>query len=213
MKRIAILANGLFPAHSEALRALREAQHIVCCDGAAQALLAHGREPDFVVGDGDSLPAPQRSALGSRYIRISEQDTNDLQKAFTFSLQQYAQSAAHLSITLLGCNGKREDHALGNIFRLPAFRRQLAALGLPFSLRMVSDFGVFTPFSLHAEIEVAVGQQISVFAPPGVRLRSEGLHWPLHAFAELWEGTLNRADAARVVIDADGDFLIYTAHL
>ena len=48
-----IVANGEPPAHPEALRLLREARTVVCCDGAVSGLVALGVEPAVIVGDGD----------------------------------------------------------------------------------------------------------------------------------------------------------------
>ena len=41
-----ILASGLFPTTERALRYLREADFIACCDGAANACVAAGFEPE-----------------------------------------------------------------------------------------------------------------------------------------------------------------------
>ena len=46
-----ILANGSFPRRKCLLEMLRAAARIVCCDGAASALLRAGLEPGLVVGD------------------------------------------------------------------------------------------------------------------------------------------------------------------
>ena len=69
-----ILANGAPPTHSVPRAHLCEATELICCDGACRAARALGREPDFVVGDGDSLAAADRAALGARFVRIAEQD-------------------------------------------------------------------------------------------------------------------------------------------
>ena len=50
---IAILANGAVPQHPIPCQILADAALLVCCDGALAAARAIGREPDFVVGDGD----------------------------------------------------------------------------------------------------------------------------------------------------------------
>ena len=48
-KHIVILAAGDFPRAAAPLRALREADLRICCDSAAEALVAHGLEPDRIV--------------------------------------------------------------------------------------------------------------------------------------------------------------------
>ena len=55
LEELALLANGAPPSHPAPLTRLRTARTLVCCDGACAAARALGREPDYVVGDGDSL--------------------------------------------------------------------------------------------------------------------------------------------------------------
>lgn len=59
-----------------------------CCDGAANTYLRFGKMPAAIVGDGDSL-LPE---IKERYVHLihreTEQDTNDLSKAFRFCLSQ-----------------------------------------------------------------------------------------------------------------------------
>ena len=50
-----ILADGNFPVHRIPLGYLRDAQHIICCDGSAENLVMAGLEPEAIVGDLDSL--------------------------------------------------------------------------------------------------------------------------------------------------------------
>ncbi|MDM8004372.1 MAG: hypothetical protein QUS66_15985, partial [Bacteroidota bacterium] len=51
-----ILANGTFPSHPVPLARLHETDMIICCDGAAGKLVAHGLEPGIIIGDLDSVP-------------------------------------------------------------------------------------------------------------------------------------------------------------
>ena len=76
--RVAILANGVPPRHAAPRHVLAAADSLVACDGALAAARALGREPDYVVGDGDSLAPADRTAIGDRFVRVPEQDTNDL---------------------------------------------------------------------------------------------------------------------------------------
>ncbi len=56
-----ILANGTYPTHAVPVRYLEEADLIVCCDGAAEKLVAHGMEPGIIIGDLDfSLPGAEK---------------------------------------------------------------------------------------------------------------------------------------------------------
>ena len=73
-----VLCAGDYPTHALPLHLLRDARHVVCCDGAtAEYMQREGRLPWYAVGDGDSLPLPLREQLGPRFIHITEQETND----------------------------------------------------------------------------------------------------------------------------------------
>ena len=180
-----ILANGDFPASPHSLRILQEAERIVCCDGAAQALLAHAMEPTVVIGDLDSIPEELKEKLHGKIIKVAEQDTNDLNKAFRYCLSQ-----GWLDITILGATGKREDHTLGNISLLADFAKQAPAI------RMVTDSGLFLPMLSSGTISCTPGQQVSIFAlDSDTPIVSHGLKYPLNGLVphRWWEATLNEA--------------------
>lgn len=75
-----VIGNGDFPVHPTPLSVLDAGAFTVCCDGAAHAFAASGREMDRIVGDGDSMS----DALKERFapiIRINpDQETNDQTK-------------------------------------------------------------------------------------------------------------------------------------
>ena len=75
-KHIVILAAGEFPTHEVPLRALKEADFVVCCDSAYCASRNEelGIRTYVVIGDGDSLTEADTRRLGDRYIRVDEQD-------------------------------------------------------------------------------------------------------------------------------------------
>ncbi|GHT25599.1 hypothetical protein AGMMS4957_20700 [Bacteroidia bacterium] len=71
------MANGAFPEHPLPLSVLRNADRIICCDGATEHLLHFGRTPNFIVGDLDSISADLRLQFADILIQIAEQETND----------------------------------------------------------------------------------------------------------------------------------------
>ena len=60
MSTTVILAAGLFPTTPRALAFLHNADYIACCDGAANACVDAGFEPDVIVGDGHVLKQGRR---------------------------------------------------------------------------------------------------------------------------------------------------------
>ena len=196
-----ILAAGDFPRKGgEAWNLLVAARRVIACDSAADAYRRRfGRWPTVAVGDMDSAKAALAASAGCRVVRVCEQETNDLAKAVA-----YCREHGWRNPIILGACGKREDHAIGNIFR-----------ALEFGLEIVTDQGRFVPVCGRCTLRVAPGTAASVFAPdPKTRMTSRGLEWPLDGvrFENLYCATLNRATAARITLTADRPVLVYTCH-
>ena len=205
---IALLANGTPPRHAHAIRLFRTADVLICCDGAAAMARTLGREPDFVVGDGDSLSPTDRTALGARFIHVAEQETNDLAKAFRFAVGHFGLPDGS-RLVLLGATGRREDHALGNIFRLPGF-----AATVP-EIQLVTDDGIFEIVRDARTFSCRPGDSVSVFAPtPNTKVSSTGLQWPLDGvdLSPLWAGTLNKTQGESFTLRTSSPLLVYRPH-
>ena len=187
-----ILANGDFPKRGGAAwKLLAEATRVVCCDGAADAYRRHFRKwPDVIIGDLDSLSRlPSRVSRPPLLVKVSDQDTNDLEKAMAYCAKQGWKSPV-----IVGATGKREDHTLGNVFR-----------ALDYGCEIVTDTGRFVPVCGKATFKVAKGAAVSIFATdPRTRMTSKGLEWPLDEvrFKNLYCATLNRATGSRVMLTA-----------
>jgi len=188
-----ILAAGDFPKKGgEAWKLLVSAKRVVACDSAANAYRRRFRKwPTVIIGDLDSISRTalnsQLSTLNSQLIRITNQDTNDLEKAIS-----YCAKRGWRSPVIVGATGKREDHTLGNVFR-----------ALEHGLEIVTDTGRFLPFCGKLTLRLKKGTPVSIFAPdPKTRMTSKGLEWPLDdvKFKNLYCATLNRASAATVTL-------------
>ena len=206
--RVAILANGDPPRHAAPRAALAAADLFVTCDGAFAATRALSRKPDYVVGDGDSLSAADRDALGDRFVRVTEQDTNDLCKAFRF-VQSMPRISDTISVALLGTTGLREDHSLANIFHLIDFTADIP------DTTIITDYGTFVAVRDKQTFPCRPGTAISVFAPlPDTRVTSRGLVWPLDGvdLTPLWRGSLNRTAGIAFTLQASRPILVYRPH-
>ena len=195
-----ILAAGDFPRRGgEAWRLLEGARRVVACDSAADAYRRRfGRWPTVAVGDMDSARAAVAASSGCSVVRMAGQDDNDLAKAAA-----YCRERGWRDPVVLGACGKREDHAIGNVFR-----------ALDLGLEVVTDRGRFVPVRGRKTFRVLPGSAVSVFAPdPETRMTSRGLEWPLDGvnFANLYCATLNRAAASRVTLSADRPVSVYLA--
>ena len=196
-----ILASGLFPTTERALRYLREADFLACCDGAANDCVAAGFEPDVIVGDGDSIAPNVMERYADRVVRIAEQETNDLSKTFHHCLQLGRRD----SFVILGATGKREDHALANLALLMDYAEEHA------DVMMVSDFGTFYPCCDTKRLSVNPGQEVSIWNFGASYFSAEGLMYPLYDFTKLWQGTLNVVTRPDIAVHAKGTFLLYVA--
>jgi len=198
---IAILANGAAPRHKTPLRILTEATVLICCDGAVSVAEAAGRKPDFAIGDGDSVAPADRLLLGERFVQVAEQDTNDLSKAFRFACSLHHAPPESLKIAVLGATGLREDHSIGNVFRLLEFTANVPHTAI------FTDTGSFEAVRGERCFSCNSGEPVSVFAPvPGTAVSSLGLMWPLDgvSLADLWAGTLNRTTGRSFVLRTNG---------
>ena len=191
---VVIVANGVFPTNEIPLGILKNARHIVACDGA----IKHVPQTEIVVGDGDSVPLTYHDRL----IQIEEQEDNDLTKA-----TRYCLSMEWHKIAYLGCTGKREDHTLGNIGLLMRYFRTMGVEGM-----MFTDHGFFTPVYGNHTFISKKGQQVSIFNFGCKQLTSEGLKWNSYAYDEWWLGTLNEALGDKFSFCADGYYLVYQTY-
>lgn len=193
-----ILANGSYPSSKLPLSILKQTGYLACCDGAANACVAHGLAPDVIVGDGDSLSDEVINRFAEKVHRVSEQETNDLTKTV-----EYLYSIGKRRIAIVGATGLREDHTLGNISLLIEYMHK----GI--QIAMFTDFGLFMPCNGRTEIPCREGQQLSIFNFGARNFQSDGLRYPIYDFTTWWQGTLNECVKKEITIDADGDYLLF----
>lgn len=199
--RTVIVANGAFPTHTIPLGFLRDAHHIICCDGAIEHLLAAGIEPDYIVGDLDSLTDEMRQTYSAILFHNPDQETNDLTKAVQFCMDR-----GWMELTILGATGKREDHTLGNMSLLLDYGKQVA-------VQLLTDYGVFVPQYEDRIYESFPGQQVSIVSlTPPTLFSVEGLRYPINerSLTSWWQGTLNKALSSSFHIHmTDGRALVF----
>ena len=181
---VVVVCNGQFPTHEIPLAILRQAKTIICCDGAILKLSAVGIRPTVIVGDLDSITKEVKETYSDIIFHNPDQETNDLTKSMLWAKQQ-----GFHDVTILGATGLREDHAIANISLLAEYERQ------GFTVRMVSDFGVFTPISQTHSFSSFKGQKVSIFSlQPDVSIRSENLKYSFdRPLPSWWCGTLNES--------------------
>lgn len=194
LSKCVIVANGVFHSHPLPLAALRGARRVIGCDGAAEKLEAAGFEPDWIVGDLDSLSDASRARYRDRLVAVSEQASNDLAKAFRFCFEQ-----GWHDVVIVGATGLREDHTLGNLAWLADFALALHAAGTAHGcgrIVLLTDTGIFTPALASMAFRSYAGQQVSIFSfEAGVQIYADGLKYALDGvpFTRWWQAALNES--------------------
>jgi len=197
-----ILAAGSFPSAPFCLEVLQKTGKIICCDEAADRLVAFGMEPDVIIGDMDSLSERTKKRFFDRIITIEEQETNDLTKAVNYCVEQGVKE-----VTILGATGLREDHTLGNISLLLEYHRIINA-------RMITDYGEFRVVNSGVPISSFHGEKISFFSIDNqVRVTSKGLRYALDNMQlhNWWRATLNEVvqDSFTLFFESDQPLLLF----
>jgi len=174
---------------------------IVCCDGAAEKLLAHGLKPDAIIGDLDSVPPSIRRKYHKIMVADTDQETNDLTKAVRWCADRGIEEAV-----IVGATGLREDHTLGNISLLADYSHML-------KVTMLTDTGSFIVVEPGKTITSVPGQQVSIFSlDPAMTITSSGLRDPLDnlKLRSWWRGTLNEAEGDRFSLDFEcGEVIVF----
>lgn len=208
LPRSIVLANGDYPKAELPLSLIHHwvegSGELICCDGAVNKLMQYtDRLPDAVVGDLDSVLPELRVRLHDRVYHFPDQDTNDLTKTMKF----VSHSLGRSRVTLLGASGGREDHLLGNLSLLSDYAPLLD------ELVMITDTGYFRLLTEPSELEVEVGQQVSVFSFARAPITLSGVNWPLRdrVLPALWVGTLNRAIETKVFASSPEPLLIFVS--
>ena len=197
-----IVANGEFPSASVMHRWIDRAPLVVCLDGAANRLLQLGYRPHLIIGDGDSIQPGLTERYGVEFLKVDEQETNDLSKAV-----RYLHRRGCRQLMMLGITGRRDDHTLGNISLLVYY------LQMGMKAVAVTDWGTFVPCRGNALLKTTKGQQVSLFNFRATGIKSNDLVYPPYDTTMLWQGTLNEAKSDRLSIQAEGDYLVYLVNM
>lgn len=200
---ITIIADGQLPNMIRDL--INPDEYVICCDGAAKALIEERVKIDAIVGDMDSLDPELQDKFSSIIHKSDCQESNDLTKALYFALNFHPRR-----VRIYGASGKREDHTIGNISLLCMYKR-LSNI----DIEMITDYGTFIPVTNSCKFNSFKGQQISIFSlSPNVKIISTNLKYPLDSvvFNAWWKGTLNECTSDYFKLEfTDSDVIIFFA--
>lgn len=194
-----IVANGRYPSHERPLSAIANASYLVCCDGAANHFIELGGIPDAIVGDCDSISEENKIRFADRLFPNTEQETNDLTKAVQFCAEN-----GKTDITIVGGTGMREDHTIGNISLLADYEAVA-------NVKMLTNYGVFTPISSNTTFKSFAGEKVSLFAIGQKPVTTTGLKYPIQnrILTNWWQGTLNESSGDSFTIETRGRIIVF----
>lgn len=199
-----ILADGSFPSHERAVSILHKADFIIACDGAADKLIQRNIVPQLIIGDLDSLSQETFEKYKDITLKVSRQDNTDLMKAIEWCIE-----SGRKKVHILGANGGREDHTIGNLFAITSYATKL-------HLKLYTDTGFFVALAKSKELKTYKGQQVSLFPQPlSMKITTKGLKFPLEnrSLPYIHSGTLNEAEGQTIKLTFDkGVLLVYRTY-
>ena len=205
-KDIVIICDGTFPKQEYPKYLIRNADFIICCDGALTKFLKNSKKifgeerlPDLVIGDMDTLSSAMQKKYSDIIVRESEQEHNDQTKAVRWALSNIDNIG---TIHILGATGGRADHTIGNLSLLMEYTRMFDLEGI--NIEAVSDEGTIFPINDTIEFDCGQGREISIFSPDStLRINSEGLMYKTDdvVFDNWWKATLNKASQDNVRLE------------
>ncbi|MGK0289914.1 MAG: thiamine pyrophosphokinase [bacterium] len=122
MKIALIILNGISPSQHLLFDLWQKTDFHICADGGANILAQYQLEPDYIVGDLDSISQETKNSfqhLPKKIINDPYDYRTDGEKAVQFCLNQ-----GYKKIYILGADGNRTDHFLYNLGILRKFHTQ-----------------------------------------------------------------------------------------
>ena len=197
-----ILANGQYPSHPAALNMLHTAGTIICTDGSANKILENGLAPNVIIGDMDSSTIDQ-DAFKGLYVKISDQDNTDLDKAL-----EWCKLNSLSPLTVLGASQLREDHTIGNLMLLANYSDEL-------DINFVTDYFTITCHHGKRSFTSFKQQLVSILPVEDIQsITTEGLEFPLtdEPFPLSSRGISNRATGHQFIITSSRKIWVFRSH-
>jgi len=202
-KPLVIVANGKFPDNSVPLKILNNAKYIIACDGASDKLLKNGYKLNLIIGDLDSISKKNMKKCNKIIQKELDQNENDLRKAINYAIGKNINK-----LSIIGADGKREDHLIGNIFSLFKYP--------DINIKIFTNTGVFYLINDSKKIKSFKGQKVSVFTVDNtIEIKSHGLKYNFNknTLSALFSGTLNESNGSFFNIKiSHGSLLIYQSY-
>lgn len=121
MKAI-LICNGNAPAGSFLKKIIKNYDAIACADGGANLAYRFEIQPNFIIGDLDSIEKNVKDFFerkGVEIIHDSDQNSTDIEKSIKFLIR-----LGYTSVDIISAIGDRIDHNLGNLSVLVNYHRR-----------------------------------------------------------------------------------------
>ena len=199
-EKIILVLNGKIPKKNELTSILKKYDKIICADGAANKIIEVNINPDFILGDLDSLQNDIINNTTTNIIKLPNQNLNDFQKILT-----WLQSEDYKTIDIIGMDGKRIDHTIGNF---SIILEQISN----FNLTIFTESGIFYTIETQKTFKNVYNKYFSIFSPnKDNKINSLGLKYELKnkTLNNIQAGTLNFANQNKVRIKTEQTILIF----
>ncbi|MEK7232201.1 MAG: thiamine diphosphokinase [Elusimicrobiota bacterium] len=195
IKSALILLNGDIRDPKSVRAAAHRANAVICADGGARHAVILRLQPDYIVGDMDSLPkALPKAWKKTLYWRDFDPERSDLDKALDF-----ARSIGAREVQIAGASGGGLDHELVNFAALEEG-------GAGFDLTVI-DGGVARLLGPGRHwLSLKKGERFSLLAAPRARLSLVGARFGLknELLRRGSRGLGNRAEGKVVLTVREG---------
>ena len=200
---IAIIANGLAPSKKLLAQTLTNVDIIVAADGGAETCRELDIQPDFIVGDLDSVSEEtKRYFKDASVILMYDQNYSDMQKAIAFSLSKDPEK-----LKIYSAFGKRSDHTFSNLLIF-------SGMDIPVPFELYDNFGILS--LLHPgqhKLKGNAGEPVSLFSiTPLQNLSINGLKYPVSRqnFKSFFNGSSNQFTEEDASVEFDsGHLFVY----
>ena len=163
-----LFGNGESTTHKIPTEILKNAGAILCTDGGADKLMRLGLQPDFILGDMDSLSL-DRNEYNCDYIELMDQSKTDLEKSLEWCCENNI-----TELSLVGFSGEQDDHNMAALWTLVSFSEKM-------DHSFYSNYSLIKCVKGDATLNSLTGQTISIIpARENIEISADGLKYPLN---------------------------------
>ena len=199
-EKIILILNGNLLIKKNLKKILKNYNSIICTDGGANKIINLGIEPNYILGDMDSIDKKNLKKYSQNIIKLKNQDYNDFHKTLLWAKEQNIKK-----IDIIGIDGKRLDHTIGN------FSIILECISF-IDITIFTDYGNIYTINKEKTFKNCYKKNISLFNPiPQNKITTYGLEYELNDFSlkEIYRGTLNTAINDEITVKTKNKLLIF----